>query len=135
MKRALTILTLSLVVLLSSLSAQEKRNLTNDEIQNLKFGIQSENTGLKRSSIYFAGYYKIEEAADILRDEMLRSNDPNIQLLAALALYEIGDRSFLSDVNVLANDKAEDLKVRRMAKAISDEWKANLKQSVVSISH
>ena len=132
MKRTLTYLALTLLAGLA-LIAQPESRLNENQIQTLLNGINSENPGLKRSSIYFAGYYKIEAAVEELRSEMINSNDPNIKILAALALYEIGNEDVLSDIDLLSKSLEEDLRVRRMAKAIHDYWIEN-DQNFVSVA-
>lgn len=125
MKRSLTYLTVLLVVAVGFNFAQTKDQLNPKAIENLVAGIHSENLGLQKSSIFFAGYYKIEEAMDALREEMLLNENPGIKVLAALALYEIRNENVLEDLDRLAKDINEDLKVRRMIKAIYDEWEVN----------
>ena len=59
--------------------------------KNLVMAINSDNTGLKRSAVYFAGYYKINEAVDPLIN-LLNSSSADISLktLAAYSLHRIG---------------------------------------------
>lgn len=115
---------LMLVVLAAAtlVMAQPKKGLNDTATKNLITAIQSENTGLKRSAMYFAGYYKIDSAVEALRSEMQNSSDPSIQILAALSLYEIGDESVMEDLQDLAGNTKENLRVREMAKAIYDHW-------------
>jgi len=122
MKRSLTYLTVLLVVAVGFNFAQTKDQLNPKAIENLVAGIHSENLGLQKSSIFFAGYYKIEETMDALREEMLLSENPGIKVLAALALYEIHNEEVLVDLERLVRDIKQDYHVRRMAKAICDEW-------------
>lgn len=131
MKRLLTLL--AAVLVLVSLANAQTRNLSKNEIGNLKTGIKSENRGLQQSSIYFAGYYQINEVSDELRDEMLSNKDPQLQVLAALALYRIGDESVKDDLLELVNNVNEELKVRRMAKAIYDQWNADLFEGIAVV--
>lgn len=122
MKRTLTLIALVLLLVSTNSFAQAKDQLTDNQLQTLVTGIKSDNLGLKRSSIFFAGYYKLSETVDVLKDEMLNAENPDIQILAALALYEIGDDDVMVDLNVLAKNKDEDYKVRRMAQAIYEHW-------------
>lgn len=121
MKRTLTLIAL-IVLLVSANSFAQAKELTDNQLQTLVTGIKSDNLGLKRSSIFFAGYYKLSETVDVLKDEMLNAENADIQILAALALYEIGDDDVMVDLNVLAKNKDEDYKVRRMAQAIYEHW-------------
>lgn len=125
MKRSLTILTVLLVVTAGLNLGQTKDQLNPRAIENLLAGIHSENLGLQKSSMFFAGYYKIEETVEALREEMLLNENPGVKILAALALYEIHNENVLEDLDRLAKDINEDLKVRRMIKAIYDEWEVN----------
>lgn len=122
MKRTLTLIALVVLLVASNNFAQAKEKLTDNQLQTLITGIKSDNPGLKRSSIFFAGYYKLTETVDVLKDEMLNAENPDIQILAALALYEIGDDNVIVDLNMLAKNKDEDYKVRRMAQAIYEHW-------------
>lgn len=122
MKRSLTYLTVFLFVAVGFSFAQSKAKLNPIAIENLVTGIHSENLGLQKSSIFFAGSYKIEETVDALREEMLSNENPSIKILAALALYEIHNEDALDDLERLVRDVNQDYHIRRMAKAICDEW-------------
>lgn len=122
MKRTLTYLVLALLAAFSISLAQTEKQLSENAIENLVSGINSENNGLKRSSIYFAGYYKVESVVDELREVMFSDDDPSTQILAALALYEIGDEDVLDDLAVLSQKLDENAKVRKMAGAIHEYW-------------
>jgi len=102
-------------------------------LQNLVAGIQSDNTGVKRSSIYFAGKYRIAETEDVLIAQLKEEKDPSTRILIALVLYEMGSEEGLIEVKKLSmNDK--DAKVRRMATQIYNEYLVNDAQSTASIS-
>ncbi len=93
-------------------------------LQNLVAGIHSDNTGVKRSSIYFAGKYRIAEAEDALIDQLKEEDDASTRILIALVLYEMGSKTGLFEVKDLSlND--EDAKVRRMATQIYNEYLLN----------
>ena len=93
-------------------------------LQNLVAGIQSDNTGVKRSAIYFAGKYRIAEAEETLIIQLKEENDPSTKILIALVLYEMGSEEGLLEVKELSmND--EDAKVRRMATQIYNEYLVN----------
>jgi HEAT repeat protein len=93
-------------------------------LQNLVAGIQSDNTGLKRSSIYFAGKYRIAETEDVLIAQLKEEKDPSTRILIALVLYEMGSEKGLLEVkNLSLND--ENVKVRRMAVQIYNEYLVN----------
>jgi HEAT repeat protein len=93
-------------------------------LENLVAGIHSDNTGVKRSAIYFAGKYRIAEAEDALITKLKEENDPSTRILIALVLYEMGSEEGLFEVKDLSlND--EDVKVRRMASQIYNEYLVN----------
>ena len=58
-------------------------------VKNYLRGITSDNTGLRKSCITFAGKYKISEAIDTLTDQLNIENDPEIHKLISNALFEI----------------------------------------------
>ena len=90
------VLVLLIVVLLTTnyLSAQQNNQQTginSSAKKNLVMAINSDNAGLKRSAVYFTGYYKINEAVDPLIN-LLNSSSADISLktLAAYSLHRIG---------------------------------------------
>ena len=93
-------------------------------LENLIAGIHSENDGVRRNSIYFAGYYKIVEAEDALIEQLKQEKNESTRILIALVLYELGSEKGLLEVKDLSlND--EDVKVRRMATQIYNEYLVN----------
>ena len=93
-------------------------------LENLVAGIQSDNTGLKRSAIYFAGKYRVAETEDVLIAQLKEEKDASTRILIALVLYEMGSEKGLTEVQKLSmNDK--DAKVRRMAVQIYNEYLVN----------
>lgn len=83
-------------------------------LDNLIAGIKSENCGVKRSAIYFAGKYRIKDVQDVLLEELKNENEPCTRILMALVLYELGNSDGLLLVrNMIRND--EDRNARRMA--------------------
>ena len=90
-------------------------------VENLKVGIKSDNSGLKKSSIYFAGYYRIKETVPVLTEQIKKESDPKIRVLIALVLYKIGDEKSIGLVKELsAKDKNPE--VRRMCACIYDAY-------------
>jgi len=93
-------------------------------LQNLVAGIHSDNIGVKRSAIYFAGKYRLAETEEALIAQLKEENDPSTRILIALVLYEMGSEAGLLEVkNLSLND--EDAKVRRMATQIYNEYLVN----------
>ncbi len=93
-------------------------------LENLIAGIHSENDGVRRNSIYFAGYYKIVETEDALIAQLKKESDSSTRILIALVLYELGSEEGLLEVKDLSV-KDKDAKVRRMATQIYNEYLVN----------
>lgn len=90
-------------------------------LKNLLAGIHSDNEGVKRNSIYFAGYYRVTETEDALISQLKKEENPSTRILISLVLYEIGSEKGLNEIkNLSVNDK--DSKVRRIAAQIYDEY-------------
>lgn len=116
-----TILTfiLTAAFLISALTvtlAQEKEIISKYKyaVENLKYAIQSDNEGLKRSSIYFAGKYKITGAVNSLTQQLENEDNPSDRILIALVLYKIGSPEGIDAVKHLSK-KDKNQNVRRMA--------------------
>jgi hypothetical protein len=93
-------------------------------LENLIAGIHSENDGVRKSSIYLAGYYRITDAEDALIDQLRAEKNATTRILISLVLYEIGSEEGLLEVkNLSMND--DNAKVRRMAKQIYNEYLVN----------
>lgn len=118
-------LSLLFAVNLGELIAQPNsiKEITNHRyaLENLLDGIQSENNGVKRSSIYFVGKYRISESEELLIEQLEREQNPNNKVLIALVLYKLGSDDGLNAVKKLAaTDRIE--KVRRMCTHIYNEY-------------
>ena len=135
--RTLNFVLLLSIFLLSSAAIAQKQSIsdltTNEHaLKNLIAGIQSENDGLKRSSIYFAGKYRIAEVENILINQLQKEENPSTRILISLVLYEMGSIQGLLAVQQLAqNDDNE--RVRRMATHIYNEYLINDLNSSVSM--
>jgi hypothetical protein len=102
-------------------------------LENLVAGIHSDNTGVKRSAIYFAGKYRIAESEEALIAQLKEENDPSTRILIALVLYEMGSEEGLLEVKDLSlRDK--DAKVRRMATQIYNEYLVNDAVSTIYVT-
>jgi hypothetical protein len=102
-------------------------------LENLIAGIHSENDGVRRNSIYFAGYYKIVETEDALIAQLKKENDPSTRILISLVLYELGSEEGLLKVKDLSKND-ENAKVRRMATQIYNEYLVNDAGSTVYVT-
>ncbi len=93
-------------------------------LENLVAGIHSDNTGVKRSAIYFAGKYRIAETEEALIAQLKNENDSSTRILIAIVLFEMGSEEGLLEVKDLSM-KDKDAKVRRMAAQIYNEYLVN----------
>lgn len=91
--------------------------LPGEALANILSGIKSDNLGLRKSSIYFAGKYRIKETVNALLEQLEKEEDPSTKILTALALYKIGAPEGIEAVKNLAAN-ADAGKVKRMANAI-----------------
>ena len=93
-------------------------------LDNLKAGINSENIGVRKSAVYFAGKYQIIEVVNCLVERLENENEPSVRLLIAYSLYEIKDAKGMKAVKELSLlDK--DVKVKRMSKNLYKEYLEN----------
>ncbi len=98
-------------------------NITKNEyaLDNLKTGINSENTGVRKSSIYFAGKYRIAEAVGYLIERLEKEDEASVRLLIAYSLYEIKNAEGMKAVKELSI-KDNDVKVKRMSFNFYEEY-------------
>jgi len=122
---------------LSSVNAQTQsiNEITSNKyaLKNLVAGIHSDNLGVKRSSVYFAGKYKIAETEDELISQLKQEEDPSTRILIALVLFEMGSEEGLNEVkDISMND--EDSKVRRITTQIYNDYLLNDSESTVFVT-
>jgi hypothetical protein len=93
-------------------------------INNLAVGIKSDNEGLKRSAIYFAGKYQVTELVNALAEQL--DNEPltKTRKLILLSLYSIGEDNSLRTIESYVS-KANDNESRQFAKAMLNEYTVN----------
>lgn len=112
----------------SSLTAQTRDTAdyrSPDAISNLVMGIKSDNPGVRRSAIYFAGKYGISETLLPLMKALRNEKDDNIKYVLAMALYKLGDDRGMFVVKQIACEDS-DAKVRNLLSGI---YNTNLLQS------
>jgi hypothetical protein len=69
-------------------------------LSNLIAGINSDNHGVQKQCVYYAGFYQVQETVDHLISLIKNSECEDIQKLAVLSLYEIKNKDgidFLKD--------------------------------------
>ncbi len=108
MKKAIflhVLLTFTAVILFSSVlpaqSTAEVRKICSSDfaVNNLTRGINSDNLGLCKSCIYFAGYYKIQRCVNpLIRVLGNTSADTNVRKLAAVCLFRINNRKGINAI-------------------------------------
>jgi len=90
-------------------------------VKNLAMGIASDNLGLRRSCIYFAGFYEIEELVNPLVEQLAKEPDSNTRILIALSLYKIGSKDAIKAIEEVAKNDVNP-KVKKMGIAILNEF-------------
>lgn len=119
----------------ANISSIEGKNYTEKQfdnfIRNLEVAIQAENTGLRRSAVYLAGLYSLNEVVPVLIKQLEKENDDNIKILIALALYRIEDPAGIEAVDKLYNSESSG-RVKRMSKAIVDNFRNKFAQLEIS---
>lgn len=102
-------------------------NVTNNEyaLDNLKSGINSENSGVRKSSIYLAGKYRVAEVVTCLVERLGKEDEPSVRLLIAYSLYEIKDSEGMKAVKELSIDDSDE-KVKRICNNIYQEFFNNI---------
>lgn len=124
--RLVAMLVLSSTLLFGQEQTFDGINKKDRAVENLINGISSENEGLQRTSIYFAGKYKVQEAVPELVNQFRNNDNPEIRYFAALVIYKIGDEEGLEIVkNQFASEKSKRVK-NLCASIILEEMEAEM---------
>lgn len=107
-----------------NLSTMLKSEVPEAFVNNLALGLTSDCSGLKKSCIYFAGYYEIEGMVGPLANQFAKETDPDTRILIALALYKIGTPEAIKSVEDLVKNEL-DPKVKRIGMAILNALRIN----------
>ena len=94
-------------------------------IANLAVAIQAENDGLRKSAVYLSGLYSLYEVVPVLISQLEKENNADIKILIALALYRMEDPAGMQAVEKLYSN-TKDARVKRMSKAILNEYENNI---------
>ena len=90
-------------------------------LQNLIMGIQSENDGVRESSIYLAGQYRFIDTEDALIKQLKVERRSDIKVLIGLALLRMNSEKGMNELQQAAlRDK--DQHVKSMSQAIYNEY-------------
>ncbi len=112
------VLTVLAVLLLSALSYGQS-----PAVKNLETGISSDNAGLQKQSVYFAGKYEIKEVVPALMTALEKTEDAEMQKLIVRTLYKIDPAKALKSISNLA---AEDEQVKKLCAALNYDYNVNV---------
>jgi hypothetical protein len=91
---------------------ENRKQAPKNSISNFILGVQSNIPGIKKCCIYFAGKYKVEEAAQILIDEFNRPGEGEYKPLIVWSLYRIGNEACMEKLrDILESDSREAIKL------------------------
>jgi hypothetical protein len=90
-------------------------------VKNLKAAISSDNPGLRRSSIYLAGKYKIREVATDLFAQLKKEKDPSTRILIGMSIYSLGEENSMLELRKVAGTE-KDNRVKRMLSEICNQF-------------
>jgi HEAT repeat protein len=111
----------SIILIFLSTSVFAQKPISENAIKNLITGIASENEGLRKSSIYFAGKYEYIETVESLANQLVKEENPSIKILIANALFRIGDPNSMEMV-LKVSIKDNNPKVKRITSAIYETF-------------
>jgi HEAT repeat protein len=114
-----------------TLNAQEPSRIDAKAVKNLKAALVSENDGVRTSAIYMAGLYRVDEAAEMLRNEIRNGKDGYTKKLAALSLYRIGDEEGMRLISKMAKTE-QDKEVKRIYLAVVEQYNTDAKNVLAS---
>ena len=124
--KAMKQLTIVAIIILASFFKLNASDTLNERAQkavaNIVIGIKSENDGLKRSAIYFAGKYQLKETSDALVDQFSVEKDPSTKILIAHSIFRIHNDSAMEKIYEMSV-KDINPKVRRLTAAIYETYK------------
>lgn len=90
-------------------------------IDNLMTALRSDNIGVKRSAIYFAGKYQVREALPVLCTIARAESDCSIKILAGLSIYSIGSVQGIDELRRCVSVEKND-RVKRMFAEICAQY-------------
>jgi len=95
--------------------------LSKNSSQSLVMGIHSDNTGVRESSIYLVGKYRISDLENELISQLKVEKDSDIKVLIGLALFRMNSEKGMNELQMLTK-KDSNPRVRRMSQAIYNEY-------------
>jgi len=116
------ILVLSIISISLMIFAQEPNTkYSKTETANLINGIKSENIGVMKASIYFAGKYKVPEATNALLEILDRDLEPSTVILVTFAIYQIGDKDAMVKVIEKATN-SDSVRIQNVLSAVALQY-------------
>ena len=82
----------------------QKIHLDNSALRNYQDNLKSNNDGIVRSSIFFAGKYKLSEVAPDILEILKNSKDEDLCKWAVWSIYEIGDDQCCNELQKILQD-------------------------------
>lgn len=129
MKTALFTLFMALVLTYSSVNAQEHKEFTKSEVNNLIEALRSDNDGVRMQAIYLAGKYEVPETVGELKKALKNASTSNEKILVSLSLYRIGDFNGMNAVRTAALSDSS-TKVRNRCAVLYNDY---IKSTVVFV--
>lgn len=112
MKRIIIFLVVVLLSGITSITGQENEIvLSENSVATLAIGIQSENSGLKKSSISMVSRYKLKQVCPIIIEQFANETELDYKMLIAEVVYDVGCADAIDKFRtVLKDEKLNELK-------------------------
>ena len=102
-------------------------------VKNLRADIASENLGVRKCAIYFAGKYHITEIINDLVAHLQNETDTDSRILIGMSIYTLGEKKGIQDLQNYAFTE-KDPRVKKMLLEICSQFNFNSGNSLVSVS-
>lgn len=102
LKRAGIIFTIIFMLASTAFAKQSSNNgsvkLNELAVKNLIKGVSHENDGVRKASIYYVGFFRVDRAVDALVDQLEKEQYPAYRQMIVLSLYMIGNNKALEAI-------------------------------------
>lgn len=88
----------------SQIHSDKRIVLTETAKKNYIMGLQSDNIGVKKNYIYFAGKYRITDVSHNLLEMIGKSDNDELCKMLVWSLYQIGDDTCFHELWILAKN-------------------------------
>jgi len=103
---------------LTNIAAQERKlALSNDAVENINNGIESDNPGLRNSAINLVGKFQVNESVESLVKQLKIESRSQNRIAIVKSLYLLGDEEYMPEIR-LVSQTDPDLNVREFASAV-----------------